>query len=188
MGKYSFELKLKVVQEYLEGKGGYKYLCKKYDISDSEVLHRWVAAYQAYGEDGIMRKRKYSYYTYEFKLQVVKTYLSTEISYQELALQNGINNPPLITRWVNVYRIAGPEALKPKRKGKRPKVTNKKQKKHKRENLLSENTEYLKQLEEKNLMLRIENAYLKESRRLKLKEKLQKESRELSTISEKNSS
>lgn len=29
MAKYSYEFKLKVVQEYLNGEGGYNYLCKK---------------------------------------------------------------------------------------------------------------------------------------------------------------
>ena len=28
MAKYSYEFKLKVVQEYLNGEGGYNYLCK----------------------------------------------------------------------------------------------------------------------------------------------------------------
>jgi transposase len=33
----------------------------------------------------------------------------------ELALYQGINNPSLITRWVNDFRIAGPDALRPKK-------------------------------------------------------------------------
>ncbi len=32
MVKYSFESKKKVVQEYLDGKGGYEYLAKKYNL------------------------------------------------------------------------------------------------------------------------------------------------------------
>lgn len=48
--------------------------------------------------------------------------------------------------------------------------------------------EYLKQLEDENLKLRIENAYLKELRRLRLEEEaLLKKQRESSTASEKNS-
>lgn len=48
---------------------------------------------------------------------MVELYLSSELSYQELALQNGINNLALITKWVNDFRIAGPDALRPKKKG-----------------------------------------------------------------------
>ena len=32
MAKYSYEFKKKVVQEYLDGNGGYEYLAKKYNI------------------------------------------------------------------------------------------------------------------------------------------------------------
>ena len=50
------------------------------------------------------------------------------------------------------------------------------------------NAEYLKQLEEDNLKLRIENAYLKELRRLRLEEKaLLKKRRESSAVSEEHS-
>ena len=51
-----------------------------------------------------------------------------------------------------------------------------------------EQKELLKKLQDENLRLRIENAFLKESRRLRLEEEaLQKEQRESSTVSEKNS-
>lgn len=51
----------------------------------------------------------------------------------------------------------------------------------------SVNPEYLKQLEEENLKLRIENAYLKELRRLRLEGTSLNKKRELSTASEDHS-
>jgi transposase len=51
----------------------------------------------------------------------------------------------------------------------------------------STNSEYLKQLEDENLRLRIENAFLKEVRRLNLEGKTLREQRESSTVSEKHS-
>ncbi len=49
--------------------------------------------------------------------------------------------------------------------------------------------EYLKQLEEENLKLRIENAYLKELRRLRLEDEARlREQQESSTASEEHSS
>ena len=69
-----------------------------------------------------MRSRKNESYSFEFKLHVVELYLTTEVSYQELALSVGINNPPLIARWVNDHRIAGPDALKVKSKGRQKKL------------------------------------------------------------------
>jgi transposase len=186
MAKYSYKFKLKVIQEYLNGEGGYNYLCKKYNIPSIQTLAGWVASFQAFGEDGIMRKRKNISYTYKFKLHVVELYLTTEKSYGELAIQVKINNPSMIHKWVNDYRIAGPEALKPKRRGRRPKMPNKTKEKIFLKTTPTADSEYLKQLEEENLKLRIENAYLKELRRLRLEEELQKKKRELFTASEEN--
>lgn len=47
-----------------------------------------------------------------------------------------------------------------------------------------EQTDYLKKLEDENLKLRIENAYLKESRRLRLEQEALNKKRELSVASE----
>ena len=186
MAKYSFEFKVKLVRAYLTGEGSYDYLSKINNIPNSSIIKRWVAAFKAFGNEGLMRSRKQEKYTFQFKLHVVELYLTTEVSYQELALSQGINNPSLITRWVNDYRIAGPDALKPKQKGRRSKVE--KPKDLTRNSNSPENQEYLKQLEEENLRLRIENAYLKELRRLRLEEEaLQKKQRELPTVSEENS-
>lgn len=129
-----------------------------------------MSVYKTFGEKGLMRSRKNETYTFEFKLHMVELYLSTEVSYQELALSVGINNPTLITKWVNQFRIAGPDILQPKRKGRQSKVS--KSKESKTTNIESTNdySNYLKQLEEENLKLRIENAYLKELRGLRLEE------------------
>ena len=115
MAKYSFEFKMSVVKDYLDGQGGYRYLSEKYGIHH-RLVERWVACYRQYGENGLTRSRKQKSYTFEFKLHVVELYLTSELSYQELAIQVGITDPGRITRWVLDYRAAGPEALKPKRK------------------------------------------------------------------------
>ena len=46
------------------------------------------------------------------------------------------------------------------------------------------NEEYMKELEEENLRLRIENAYLKEMRRLRLEDEARNGRQESSTVSE----
>lgn len=56
---------------------------------------------------------------FEYKLGVVELYLSSELSYQEPALREGIYNPVLIHKWVNNFRVAGPEALRPRKKDER---------------------------------------------------------------------
>ena len=124
MAKYSFEFKQKVVQEYLNGEGGYVFLATKYKIANKCVLQNWVNAYKRLGSDGLLRSRKQKAYPFEFKLHMIELYLTTEVSYQELSLSVGMNNPSLIAKWVNDYRIAGPDALREKRKDGDPRWQN----------------------------------------------------------------
>ena len=103
MAVYSYEFKKKVVTDYLNGKGGYNTLATKYSIPATSNVKKWVDNFNAFGDEGLMRSRKNNSYTFEFKLSVVELYLKTEISYQDLTLSVGINNPSLITKWVNDY-------------------------------------------------------------------------------------
>ena len=191
MAKYSYEFKLKMVQAYLNGKGSYEYLSKKNNIPASVRLKEWVAAYKKFGKEGLLRSRKNKNYSFQFKLSVVELYLSSEVSYQELALSQGINTPSLIAKWVNDFRIAGPDALRLKKKGRKKTLNIIKAKKNSNpteETHVDTSVEHIKKLEDENLKLRIENAYLKELRRLRLEEEaLQKKQRESSTVSEDSS-
>ena len=188
MAKYSFEFKRMVVMEYIEGKGGYPALAKKYDIPSSTRIEAWVANYRHFGEDGLKRSRQKQVYSFKFKLHVVELYLTSELSYKELALQVGMMDSSLIVRWVSAYRAAGPEALKPMRKVRKRTMDKDKIIQEIEESDLDEQKELLKQLQEENLHLRIENAFLKEARRLRLEEEgLLNELRESSTASEENS-
>ena len=113
MAKYSFELKKRIVQEHLEGKGGYRYLSEKHSVP-RKCIRQWIRNYNTNGDDGLKRSRKNEVYSFEYKLRMVELYLSSEFSYQELALQEGINNPAILVKWVNDFRIVGPDALRPK--------------------------------------------------------------------------
>ena len=119
MAKYSLELKKKVVEAYHRGEGSYCYLAQKYGITNKRQVLNWVHSYDAFGCKGLMRSRKNQSYSFEFKLHVVELYLSSEVSYQHLALSQGMNNSALFARWVNDFRIAGPDALRPKKKGRK---------------------------------------------------------------------
>ena len=191
MAKYSYEFKQKVVQEYLNGKGSYEYISKQSNMPDKKQVRIWVNAYKELGKEGLMRSRKNKNYSFQFKLSVVELYLTSEVSYQELALSQGINNPSLVARWVNDYRIAGPDALRPKKKGRKKTLDIRELKKPSKsggEEPVDTSAEHVKELEDELLKLRIENAYLKELRRLRLEEEtLLKKQRESSTVSEDSS-
>lgn len=187
MAKYSFQFKKQVIDAYLRGEGGYTYLAGKYGVTNRRQVLNWVHNYEKYGDQGLMRSRKQEKYSFEYKLHVVELYLSSELSYQELALSEGIRNSALITKWVNDFRIAGSDALRPKKKG-RKKALNASDKKTSNKSTettpVDTSAEHVKQLEDELLKLRIENAYLKELRRLRLEEEtLLKKQRESSTVS-----
>ena len=191
MSKYSYELKKKIVLEYFAGEGGFTSLARKYKIPSKTRIEEWVEAYQKLGDNGLLRSRQQKKYSFEYKLHVVELYLSSEVSYQELALQEGINNPAMIARWVNDFRIAGPDTLRPKNKGRKKSLNSKDDTKittPSKEDSVDTSAEHVKQLEDELLKLRIENAFLKELRRLRLEEEaLLKKQRESSTASEENS-
>ncbi len=119
MAKYDFEFKKKVVLAYINGEGGKNFLAKKYGIASSHHIIEWVHNYNKLGDDGLKRSRKNESYSFEKKLGIVELYLSSEISYQDLALQEGITNPSMIVNWVNHFRVAGPDALRPHKKGRK---------------------------------------------------------------------
>ena len=191
MAKHSFEFKKKVVLEYLDGKGGMPYLSKKYGLGSDSQLLKWINAYNAFGDEGLMRSRKQTTYSFEKKISVVELYLSSEISYQDLAIQEGINNPSMIVNWVNRFRAAGPDALKTRRKGgkktlDKPKIDSEVQKAEER--IVDTSAEHIRELEDELLKLRIENAFLKELRRLRLEDEAKMRERRSSSIaSEENS-
>ena len=192
MAKYSFEFKKKVVAAYLNGEGSYNDLAKRYSIPAWSNIKKWVLSYSKMGDEGLIRSRKKESYSFEYKVHVVELYLSSELSYQDLALQEKINNPSQICKWVNDFNIAGPDALRTKKKGRKKSLgTNAKRKQIQvspEVTPIVANAEHIKQLEDELLKLRIENAYLKELRRLRLEEEaLLKKQRESSTASEETS-
>lgn len=191
MSKYSFEFKKRVVLSYLNGEGGYKYLSKTYVVPAKKSIEQWVHNYQAFGDEGLMCSRKNNIYSFEKKLSVVELYLSSEISYQDLALQEGIITPSLIVNWVNRFRAAGPDALRPHKKGRKKtldKSDNTTQIKPLKETSVDTSAEHVRELEDELLKLRIENAFFKELRRLRLEDEARtREQLGLSAISEDDS-
>lgn len=188
MAEYSFEFKKKVVLAYLNEDGGYKYLSKTYGVPAKSNIKQWFHNYQTFGDEGLLRSRKNDIYSFEKKLSVVELYLSNEISYQDLALQEGIANPCMIANWVNHFRAAGPDALIPRKKG-RTKTLDKLDNTPKtvplEESSIDTSAEHVRELEDELLKLRIENAFLKELRRLRLEDEAKmRERRKSSTASE----
>ena len=183
MAKYSLEFKLEVVHEYLNGEGSYDYIAKKHNMPACSLIKEWVAVFRKLGKEGLIRSGQNNTYSFQFKVHEVELYLSSKVSYQELALKEGINSPALIGKWVNAFQIAGPDALRPRMKGRKKTLDNIKK------GVTDTSVEHVKELEDELLKLRIENAFLKELRRLRLEddEAKMRERRKSSTVSEDSS-
>ena len=131
-----------------------------------------------------MRHSRKKEYSFEKKIFVVELYLTSDLSYNDIALQEGINNLSLICNWVHLFRVAGPDALRERRKGREilmdkspKKLSNETTNQTTNDNI---SKEYVKELEDQLIQLRIENAFLKEARRLRLAEEAEmKRRREL---------
>ena len=191
MAKYSYKIKKKIVLEYLNTPEGYNSISCKYELASSCQLKNWVAVYQKGGDTGLKRSRSQKVYSFEGKIFVVESYLTSEISYQRLALQVGINNPAMLARWVHDFKAAGPDALRPHRKGRKKKLSTSKETKDEMQEVrnteIDTSVEHVKKLEDELLKLRIENAFLKEMRRLRLEDEAKmRELQKSSAVSEDN--
>ena len=97
----------------------------------------------------------------------------------------------MISRWVEAFRAAGPDGLRPRKKGRKKTLDNSvcnKISQNVKENTPNTSAEHVKELEDELLKLRIENAFLKELRRLRLEDEAKMRERlESSVVSEDNS-
>lgn len=167
MAKYSFELKMTIIKEYLAGLGGYQYLADKHQIKNWTQVRDWIQIYKEFGEKGLLRSQKSKNYSVQFKLDAIELYQTSEKSYREIANLLEINNPSLIVNWVRRFSEEGIEGLSRQkgRPSKMPKQSNNQDEK----NLLSSQTdkERIKELEKQVRSLEIQNAFLKELRKLR---------------------
>lgn len=176
MAKYSTEFKYEVVKAYLEGKSSYESLAKSFNIPDKCQVRIWVNAYKTLGYEGLKRSRNNKQYSTEYKLKVVKLYLTGEMSYQDLANNLGISNPSMISTWVGKYRKYGIEGLESKKRG-RPSNMTKKDKKISKitdKQYTPEDEDRIKELENEVYWLQMEVDFLKKKRELRQRDKVKK--------------
>lgn len=183
MTKYKYKFKYKVVREYLDSDVSYSFLRKKYGIKSNAQIDNWLNSYREFGKDGLRSVKKNKRYSVQFKLNAIELYLTSKKSYQEIANTLGMNNYSLIANWLRQFKEEGIDGLS-KMKGRPTKMP-----KNKSKDLSQSDKDKIKELEAQLLTLKIENAYLKELRKLRKQEEKQrmKLSRPSSLASEENS-
>jgi transposase len=159
MTKYSSELKIEIVSKYLKNEYSLGGLAKEYGIGLS-VINSWVDLAKAQGLSALKVKRTKGTYSLQFKLDVVRYYLTNDIGISKTAAKFNVN-PSQVYAWVHRFNEQGMAGLLVK-KGRPSKMS--KKKKHAPKLDLSEKQRYeekiLKQ-EAEIERLRVENLVLK---------------------------
>jgi transposase len=108
MVKYTKQIKLKVIKQYLDGPLGYHRLSAQQGIP-APVIRRWVDAYRLHGDESFHRRREH--YSAELKLSVLEHMWDNALSINQTAAVFNIPNPASIRIWAKRYDEGGGEAL-----------------------------------------------------------------------------
>ncbi|MFD1548276.1 helix-turn-helix domain-containing protein [Levilactobacillus fuyuanensis] len=175
MVKFDLDFRIKVVTEYLSGVGSTS-LARKYGISKEETILLWVSRFRKYGITGLKLKDQKPEYSSQFKVDVLNWRKQHQASLPVTALHFNLSSPSTIWQWEKRFEEQGIAGLERKR-GK-PKIMAKhKQTKPSKSRNNSSTADELKQLKQENLMLKIENEYLKKLDALAQKKSADKKSR-----------
>ena len=174
MSKYSQEEKIRAVQAYLAGEGGFETIAKKYGVS-SGILWQWVEQYKLNGE----LTKPTGNFSGNFKLKVLNYQQENHLSDIQTALAFGITNVGTICAWRKKYITDGTQALFRKR-GRGAKMPKK--------SLIPNKPREEWTKDEELAYLRMENEYLKKYLALvqedEKKKQQQKKDRKKSNLSE----
>ena len=122
-----------------------------------EAVRKWIDTYRSVGIEGLTDMgKKYAVYSYETKVAAARAVVDEGMTKPEAMERFGIASTTPLKDWMKAYREGGPEALRPKPKG-RPRGSGSPPKELTRE----------QELERRIQKLEAENAYLKKSIALK---------------------
>ena len=121
MSKYSYQFKVRAVQDYLNQSHDYSVVCKKYGTSYKHSLMTWVQNVQAYGYASLDPRWSHRIYSLDYKFHVITYYRTHQLSIDKVAAKFNFNRTQLYS-WYRKYKKEGIVGLKPKPKG-RPRGT-----------------------------------------------------------------
>jgi|LakWasMet61_LOW9_FD_contig_123_4603_length_979_multi_34_in_1_out_0_2 transposase len=101
MAKYSYEIKLSAVQDYLHNKGSFRLISNRFQVEEGAV-RKWVALYRLHGADAL-KKKSYLYYSPEFKCSVIQHMRRYMLSARQVAAHFNIPAYTSILHWEKLY-------------------------------------------------------------------------------------
>lgn len=165
--RYTVELKLKAVTEYLSGSGSQSAICKKYHMRSQTQLRQWIKVYNTHGTfkstTGGSTMRKARSTNPDERLKIVQDCLTSNKNYGAMALKYQVSYQQ-VRNWVKRYESMGSAGLddrRGRRVGTQPSRTPE-----------EELRDRIAQLEREKLDLQMENDLLKKVRDLERKRHL----------------
>ena len=103
--KYTFEQKLKTVQDYQSGKKSAVDIAFELDMGKNgdNRIREWSNLYKANGQEALKPKERNSSYSKEFKEMVVQDYVQNGLSQNDLAAKYNISGKTVIIQWIKRY-------------------------------------------------------------------------------------
>ena len=100
--KLTDEERIAAVQEYLEGKGSYATIAKRYGINH-ERFRQMVIRAKVDGIESVKIRRRNKKYTAEIKLKAVTEYLEGKCSQMEICAKYHITQDAVFRKWISCY-------------------------------------------------------------------------------------
>ena len=107
--KFSYEEKVRILSEYLNGTYGFREICKRYSLNNG-TLKNWKRLYETFGWSGLKTGSHGSHYSRETKEAAVRDYLAHSLTVPEILKKYKIRSGTQLKRWVLKYN--GHEKLK----------------------------------------------------------------------------
>ena len=101
--KYTKDIKVKAIKEYLKGEKSIREICNELECSEG-VLRRWIILYKECGPQIFEEKVHNSNYSKEFKEKIVCEYLSGKVSLIDLMKKYKIVSHESLRKWILKYK------------------------------------------------------------------------------------
>ena len=160
--KLKLEDKLKIIRIYEEGYS-ISSLSNKFNVSDN-LIKRIERQYREHGIESFKEKGNNTKYTAHYKMEIIKRVLAGE-SMTSIAAEICVN-AGMIYSWVKRYNELGYNGLIEKKKGRPPKMKPKSKEIKINDTSMDEKDKRIKELEERNAQLEMENDLLKKLKAL----------------------
>ena len=113
--KYTFQQRLEVVMHYFTTDEGYRLTSARFNVPRTQV-RLWVAAYDAYGEEGLKPRDKGVSIDPDIRVEAVKAVLTGKISQMQAAAKFNVAGSASVGK---VFSEHGEEGLRSLRVGKK---------------------------------------------------------------------